>query len=49
MPDRVAMVMEYAEGGELFDHVQQAHHLTEPEARQIMRQVLSGNAQHLPR
>lgn len=35
------MVMEYAEGGELFGHVQQSHHLGEQEARKIMRQVFS--------
>lgn len=39
LPDRLAMVMEYARGGELFDHVQSKGHLPECMVRIIMCQI----------
>ena len=37
-------VMEYAESGELFDHVERMGKFTEPRARHWFRQILSGLA-----
>eukprot|EP01111_Echinosteliopsis_oligospora_P015333 TRINITY_DN6037_c0_g1_i1.p1 TRINITY_DN6037_c0_g1~~TRINITY_DN6037_c0_g1_i1.p1 ORF type:complete len:734 (+),score=154.83 TRINITY_DN6037_c0_g1_i1:199-2400(+) len=36
------MIMELAEGGELFDYIIKNHHLTEDESRRIFRQIVSG-------
>ncbi|CDR97367.1 protein kinase domain containing protein, putative [Babesia bigemina] len=40
-PTTVFIVMEYVEGGELFDYISQNSRLNEPEAVRIMRQILS--------
>ncbi|GBE58616.1 histone kinase [Babesia ovata] len=40
-PTTVFIVMEYVEGGELFDYISQNSRLSEPEAIRLMRQVLS--------
>lgn len=42
LADRIAMVMEYASGGEVFDHVQSKGHLPETEVRIVMKQLISG-------
>lgn len=39
IPNRLAMVMEYIKGGELFDYVQTMGRLPEPEVRIAMRQI----------
>lgn len=39
LPDRLAIVMEYARGGELFDHVQSLGRLPEAQSRIIMGQI----------
>ena len=40
--DSVAIVMEYAEKGELFDMVQRRHTIPESESKHLMFQILSG-------
>lgn len=38
----MAMVMEYASGGEVFDYVQAKGHLSQIEVRSFMCQILQG-------
>lgn len=44
MPDRLAMVMQYVSGGELFDYVQSSGHLKEEQVCAIMRHILDAVA-----
>ncbi|KAI9179987.1 hypothetical protein H9P43_005319 [Blastocladiella emersonii ATCC 22665] len=39
--DQIYIVMENLPRGELFDHIVKNHHLSEPEARHFMRQIVS--------
>jgi serine/threonine protein kinase len=42
LPDKLALIMQYVDGGELFNHVQCQGHLCESEVRQTMFQILRG-------
>ncbi|KAJ8301854.1 hypothetical protein KUTeg_020841 [Tegillarca granosa] len=39
--DKIILVMEYAKGGELYDYINDRHRLSEKEARQLYRQIVS--------
>ena len=39
--EKIVMVMEYASGGELYDYIQQRQRLSEIEARNFFRQIIS--------
>jgi len=39
--EKIIIVMEYADGGELYDHISNKGRLTEKEARKIFRQIIS--------
>ncbi|PAA64015.1 hypothetical protein BOX15_Mlig019461g2 [Macrostomum lignano] len=41
-PSDIFMVMEYVDGGELFDHIVKNQRLSEPEARRYFQQIISG-------
>ncbi|KYK71449.1 putative histone kinase SNF1, partial [Toxoplasma gondii TgCatPRC2] len=41
-PTDIFMVMEYVQGGELFDHIVQKSRLPEHEARRFFQQIVSG-------
>ncbi|KAK0064239.1 NUAK family SNF1-like kinase 2, partial [Biomphalaria pfeifferi] len=39
--DKIVLVMDYAQGGELYDYLNKMGQLSEPEARRIFRQIVS--------
>jgi len=39
--EKIILVMEYADGGEMYDHISTRGKLTENEARKLFRQIVS--------
>lgn len=39
--EKIILVMEYADGGEMYDHISSKGRLTENEARKLFRQIVS--------
>ncbi|OHT03851.1 Calcium/calmodulin-dependent protein kinase type 1 [Tritrichomonas foetus] len=40
--DRIYIIMEFCSGGELFEHILEREHLTEAEAKPMIKEILSG-------